>query len=137
MVYEAEEPLCFLAANEGRILGGTHASTPPSIFLQEVDGEFLPDPLTRKVIFYEADIKLDAIISYPLLRKNKIGIFPHHNALAMDSPVFTLLFPEGERQNPQRKERVEPTLNDHLQLVESTVAGGGRLCQAVRSPLAC
>ena len=31
-VYEAEEPLCFLAANEGRILGGTRASTPPSNF---------------------------------------------------------------------------------------------------------
>ena len=45
-------------------------------FLQEVDNEFLPDTLTRKAIFYKADIKLDAIISYPWLRKKKMEFSP-------------------------------------------------------------
>ena len=41
---------------------------------------------------YEADINVDMILSYPWMRENKVGIFPHHKALVVDEPRLMLLY---------------------------------------------
>ena len=46
--------------------------------------------------FYEADIQVDAILSYPWLVQNKIGVLPHRRALVTDLPDFVLLYGLGE-----------------------------------------
>ena len=56
--------------------------------------------------FYEADIKTDAILSFPWMAENQVGIFPHHRALAMDTPCFTLLY--GLAKNAKRKNPSPP-----------------------------
>ena len=53
-----------------------------------VDGVKLPDLLNFDVSFYEADIEVDAILSYPWMSANRLGIFPHHRALARDRTHF-------------------------------------------------
>ena len=42
--------------------------------------------------FYEASIKVDAILSFPWLAEQKLGIFPHHKALVEDSPNLKFLY---------------------------------------------
>ena len=93
MLYKSANPLTLVAANGGKIDGGERCCKLNFYFRQEVDGENLPYPLSKNAEFYEANIGLDAILSYPWLEENKIGIFPHHGALAVDKPQFTLLFP--------------------------------------------
>ena len=44
-----------------------------------------------KATFYEAEIKVDAIISYPWLLENKLGVIPHRRALVMEDPEVALL----------------------------------------------
>ena len=41
--------------------------------------------------FYEAAIKVDAILSYPWLLENEVGVMPHKRALAVEYPEPTLL----------------------------------------------
>ena len=52
-------------------------------------------------MFYEADIKVDAILSFPWLFENRIGIFPHLKCLAVLEPELSLLF--GTRRPRGRK----------------------------------
>ena len=61
-------------------------------FRQVVDGYTLPNSLALNAEFYEADISVDAILSYPWMAKAQVGVFPHHNALAIDTPHLTLLY---------------------------------------------
>ena len=61
-------------------------------FRQVEDGHTLPESLHFDVNFYEADICVDAILSYPWMVQAKVGVFPHYNALAIDKPRFTLLY---------------------------------------------
>ena len=67
-------------------------------FTQEVDGRVLGEVLEFDVQFWEADIEVDAILSYPWMYQNHIGIFPHHRALARDRPEFTLLYGKGSKR---------------------------------------
>ena len=92
--------------------------------MQRVNGKYLPDLLRKTSMFYEADIRVDAILSFPWMSKNKIGVFPHLRAMALEKPQFTLLMgaPSGkpkaeckwtrlgqERRDAQRSTRVITT----------------------------
>ena len=50
-----------------------------------------PQIYERMATFYEAEIKVDAIISYPWLLENKLGVIPHRRALVMEDPEVALL----------------------------------------------
>jgi hypothetical protein len=64
--------------------------------------------LVFDVTFWEAEIEVDAILSHPWLFENKNGFFPHHKALAVDSPRFTLLYGILRKCRPRRaRERDE------------------------------
>ena len=93
-IFEADEPLCFLTANEGRILERIYASPPTSSFNNRWEAIFFAEPMSKGYIIYEADIKLVAIISYTWLRKNKVGIFPHQNALRWIRLFLRCIYPK-------------------------------------------
>ena len=61
-------------------------------FRQVEDGYTLPQKLAFDADFYEADIRIDAILSYPWMVQAKVGVFPHYNALAIDKPRLILLY---------------------------------------------
>ena len=54
--------------------------------------------------FYEAEIDLDLILSYPWLREHALGVFPHLSSLASDQPEFTLLHGWARQKKKGRKE---------------------------------
>ena len=68
-------------------------------FRQVVRGEMLPSFFWRPCQFYETDIMVDAIISFPWLVSHNIGVFPHLKALAILEPEFSLLL----GVNPKRR----------------------------------
>ena len=106
----AREPLSFVTANGQPLEGGKRTAKFTMFFDQVVDGRTLPQTRSFEAEFYEAVISVDAILSFPWMADHKIGVFPHHQALALEEPVFTLLFGlrnEGsrERQGGRRKHR--------------------------------
>ena len=50
--------------------------------------------------FYEAAIQVDAILAYPWMKVNEIGVFPHKRALALDFPELVLLYGLVSRGRP-------------------------------------
>ena len=91
LMFSATEPLSFRTANGQRLEGGERVTETSLGFRQVVEGHPLDEFLWKKAIFYEADIQVDAILSFPWLRMKKIGVFPHLRALAVAEPHFVLL----------------------------------------------
>ena len=60
-------------------------------------------------VFYEAEIHMDAILSYPWMVEHKIAVFPHKRALALDLPVLTLLY--GLPESLRGKKRISSVSN--------------------------
>jgi hypothetical protein len=97
----AREPLTFVTANGQPLEGGKNRTRFTLFFEQVVDGQTLPQNRSFQAEFYEAQIGVDAILSFPWMAQHKIGVFPHHQALALEEPVFTLLF--GARNGSSRR----------------------------------
>ena len=113
LTYPARKVLQLVAANGQPIQGGGRTASMKLGFTQEVDGRLLGEELDFDVQFWEADIEVDAILSYPWMCQNRIGIFPHHRALARDRPVFTLLYGRGsKRVRAIMKEQGEETCRE-------------------------
>ena len=60
--------------------------------------------MVYEATFWEADIEIDAILSHSWLLENKIGVFPHHKALALDASNLRLLYgiKHKEKKLPER-----------------------------------
>ena len=94
-----------MSANGQPIKGGDRTANVEIKFTQVIDGIKQPELLGFDVCFSEADIEVDAILSYPWMSANRVGIFPHHRALTRDEPEFTLLY--GKKNGRSREERLD------------------------------
>ena len=65
LMYAARTPLTLTTANGQRLEGGGRVTNLGLKFRQVEDGYTLPEGLHFDVIFYEADIFVDALLSYP------------------------------------------------------------------------
>eukprot|EP00667_Euglena_gracilis_P032553 EG_transcript_50312 len=84
--------------------GGNKKVTLGVTFRQKFNGEFLPNLVSCETEFYEASMEVDAILSFPWMSQNHIGVFPHHKALAIDEPYFALLYGwTGERKQKRKR----------------------------------
>ncbi len=92
LTFLSKKTINLVSANGQPIRRGDRTANVGIGFTQVVNGKRLSNTLDFDVSFYEADIEVDAILSYPWMSANKIGIFPHHCALARDEPEFTLLY---------------------------------------------
>ena len=88
-----------LTANGQRLAGGTRVIETVLAFTQEKNGMRQKEKKFCDAEFYEADIQVDAILSYPWLVQNKIGVLPHRRALVTDLPDFVLLYGLGENKS--------------------------------------
>ena len=104
ITYPAKKVLNLIAANGQPIQGGKRTARFNFGLTQFVDGVKLEDKLPLLAELWEADIELDAILSYPWMVENQIGIFPHLKALAKDFPKLTLLFGKGRHVGAIRTE---------------------------------
>ena len=106
---ETVQPLNFVTANGESMRGGRRTIEIRLCFQLFVVGRPVTDFFWSTTEFYEGDIKVDAILSYPWLEENRVGIFPHHNALAVDKPEFALLYGLDRKyaKEAANKERLE------------------------------
>jgi hypothetical protein len=98
----AETPLKLITANNSILEGGSLVVDLGLNFVVEEDGFLQPNPVFFSGEFYGANIEVDAILSYPWMRENGVGVFPHRDALAKDHPRFGLLYAWKENHNPQK-----------------------------------
>ena len=88
---QTNEVIRLAAATRQRLRGGDKKVEMEIGFqVQEWKNE-RPSNLFLKGSFYVASIGLDAILSYPWLKQNKLGVYPHLQALAFDHPSLTVL----------------------------------------------
>ena len=88
----ARKVLNLVRANGQPLQGGKRTVDLNLAFRQFTRGYEMPQERTYDATFYEADIKVDAILSYPWLCENGIGLFPHHHALCLDHPDLLFLY---------------------------------------------
>ena len=86
-------PLTLVTANGELMGGGRKEITLTLQLLKSTPGQGEPVPWTTSGTFYDADIKVDAIVGCPWLGNRKLGIFPHLNTLAFLHSSQTLLHP--------------------------------------------
>jgi hypothetical protein len=118
LMYTAKNPLKFETAN-GQTLAGGSRCTKVKMKLQQTqnDGGGQIETAEYEIEFYEANIKVDAILSYPWLAETKLGIFPHHKALAKDSP--DLIFLKGvTKPESARNFRSDTALAESVEILE-------------------
>ena len=108
VVYDPELLLKLVAANGQQLYGGQKAIRLSMLLKQEQNGVVREERLKIPAEFYLADIRLDAILSYPWMRKYKLGVFPDLNALATLDP-FILLF--GEEKIRRKKVTQDTRVN--------------------------
>ena len=88
----ASEKLSLRTAN-GQVMEGGDKQVEISLgFRQVFRGETMAELSWIPATFVDADIHVDAILSYPWLVENKLGVFPHLKALASMDPELCLLF---------------------------------------------
>ena len=87
----ARQTVKLVAANQQLIEGGDKMVSLQLEFRLSGKSKGAMDFALFEGEFYEANIDVDMILSYPWLRENRLGVFPHHNALAIDEPHFLLL----------------------------------------------
>ena len=88
----AKRRLQLIAANGQVIPGGEKVTSLHVAFArEEKKGGFHKGFLRCEIHAYVASIDVDMILSYPWLKENKIGLFPHLNALALVHANQTLL----------------------------------------------
>ena len=88
----AQNPVKRITAKNSVLMGGDKTVELGLNFNVVEDGFLQPQPISFKGDFYGAKIESDAILSYPWLRENSVGVFPHRDALARDWLHFGLLY---------------------------------------------
>ena len=100
-LFAAKNPLRFETANGESLAGGSRCTRVKLKLQLERNESNQGENVEFEVEFYEANIKCDAILSFPWLAQAKLGIFPHHKALVMDSADLQFLF--GLRDKRKRQ----------------------------------
>ena len=92
LLQAAVERLNLRTANGQRLDGGEKTVQLTLGFRQVMGGEMRTELAWHDATFYEAHIRVHAILSFPWLLENHLGVFPYLKALATLEPEFTLLF---------------------------------------------
>ena len=90
LFYGAPRILKLIAANGQRIEGGDRVVDVHLQFCCERDGKMLEHMIEYPCTFHEAAIRVDAILSFPWLREQELGVFPHKKALVTELPTSYL-----------------------------------------------
>lgn len=78
----------------------------------------MPESLNFDVSFYESDMEVGAIPSYPWMSTNQVGIFPHRRTLARDEPTFILMYGRRNWRTRQEEEgQILPKAGEKVQVI--------------------
>jgi hypothetical protein len=95
-------PIRLVAANGQCVLGGDRCFKLELNLQKRGTGQGGFQTLYLDGVFYLADIEVDAILSFPWLAENGLGVFPHHKALVLDNPNLIFLY-GWDTRNQKRK----------------------------------
>ena len=106
----APEPISLRTANGQKMEGGSRNVNLTLGFRRVVHGAYDPELASFPATFFDADIYIDAILSYPWLVSQGLGVFPHLRALASLEPEFSLLkgLPKNGKGNTCARIRIRP-----------------------------
>ncbi len=123
----AEDPVRLITANN-TVLKGGDVVVDLGLFFEVVENGYAhPQPIFLKAEFYAAEIEVDAILSYPWLRENQMGVFPHHDALAIDQPTFALLYGWKKGRKRWGKKRRRKFIGKAIWPILAIPGGGGSI----------
>ena len=105
----APKILRFVTASGQRLEGGEHVVNVQLQFSSIEETGKKSRTFVFPTTFYEAAIKVDAILSYPWLLENKVGVIPHRRALAVEYPEPALLTGLHWSTQKNQKKKVRPT----------------------------
>ena len=108
-IVRAYQPKMLTNANGGHLSGGSSGTVLSLEIPMLTWGEKKLETKSLKGFFYEADIACDAIISYDLLTKHKLGVVPHKNTLVQwedddDRPVVSSVEAENRPVELQKQD---------------------------------
>jgi hypothetical protein len=107
LFFSASKKLKLLTANGSRLSGGERIIETDVAFTQVVNGVRQPTKWWCYAQFYEADIKVDAILSYQWMVDNEIGVLPYRQALVIEQPRLTHLFGLDEIKEIKKRNSAE------------------------------
>ena len=103
----APKVLRFVTANGQKLEGCEHVADVALQFSSVEESGRRPQTFEFPTTFYEAAIRVDAILSYPWLLENRLGVIPHRRALIMD-PENALLTGLYYTTHKYKKKKVRP-----------------------------
>ena len=98
---KAKKPLNNVTKNGGRLEGGAHTVVLGLQFEHWTEEGVRGNTKRLDGEFYSADIHVDAIISFPWLVKNRLGVFPHLRALVDLGPPSAICMVYQQRGTPR------------------------------------
>ena len=114
----AKNPVRLVAVNGAALLGGENEITlDVGLLAHAISGKQKPWHVESS--FLEANIKVDLILSYPWLKKNRLGVLPHENALCVGSGTVQLL---RSWQTQEERELYEPNTHESGFTDEQTIS---------------
>ena len=101
-------PLALLTASGSRMEGGQREVSLELTFGAKHLKGGGPKTWTTMAAFHDADIQVDAILSYPWLEEKHLGVFPHLKSLALLADRMLLLGSLNHPKHSSPKTRPEP-----------------------------
>ena len=114
ILVHSAKPLILFTANGARMAGGVKEVTLDLLFGARAytTGAKLAD-MVVPARFHEADIQVDAILSYPWLRENRLGVWVHEQALEQHSASKRRVLLENFPGEIPQEEESEGSDEDH------------------------
>ena len=121
LLSQSPRPLALLTANGARMVGGNKEVALDLLFGARAytTGAKLPDRGVQ-ASFHDADIQVDAILSFPWLRANRLGVWAHQHALELQGRPRILLdnfeeeVPSGDEQGTEEETDVEDSEDEEI-----------------------
>ena len=126
VLVHSAKPLILFTANGARMAGGVKEVTLDLLFGARAytSGAKLPDVVVP-ARFHEADIQVDAILSYPWLRENRLGVWVHELALEQHSASKRRVLLENFAGEIPRDEESEGNDEDQDEFLEELAYSDG------------
>ena len=97
--------LCLTTANGQTLRGGRKVLETDLVFRKKIGPKGKMGNFCVGAKFYEADINVDVILGHPWLKSQKIGVFPHMEALALNKDGDRVEWLWGSEKPIVRKKR--------------------------------
>ena len=87
LMQDSDQPKTLITA-DGSIMEGGQKEVELTLAFGRVEEGLLVGEYEASAVFHEAALEVDAILGYPWMAQQHLGIFPHYHALALEGPPW-------------------------------------------------